>query len=59
MSNRCRKKENTHTHTHDDNKIKTANKASSILNTKAKSMKIGLKETECNRVSIADDYGWC
>ena len=34
------------------NKIKTADKAS-ILNTKAKSTKIGLKETESNRVSIA------
>ena len=36
------------------NKIKTADKAS-ILNTKATSTKIGLKETESNRVSIADD----
>ena len=33
-------------------KIKTANKAST-LNTKAKSTKIGSKETESNRVSIA------
>ena len=34
--------------------IKIADKAS-ILNTKAKSIKIGLKETESNRVLIADD----
>ena len=40
-------------HTNDD-KIKTTNKAS-ILNKKAKSTKIGLKETESNRVSIADN----
>ena len=36
------------------NKIKTANKAS-ISNTEVKSTEIGLKETERNRVSIADD----
>ena len=34
------------------NKIKTTDKAS-ILNTKAKSTKVGLKETESNRVLIA------
>ena len=45
-------------HTHTMNKIKTAGKAS-ILNTKAKSTKIGLKETESNRVSIADDNEQC
>ena len=45
-------------HTHDGDKIKTADKAS-ILNTKAKSTKIGLKETESNRVSIADNNEWC
>ena len=43
---------------HDDDKIKTADKAS-ILNTKAKSTKVGLKETESNRVSIADNNEWC
>ena len=39
-------------------KIKIADKAS-ILNTKAKSMKIGLKETGSNRLLIADDDEWC
>ena len=39
------------------NKIKTADKAS-ISNTEAKSTEIGLKETENNRVSIADDNEW-
>jgi len=39
-------------------KIKTANKAS-ILNTKAKSTKTGLKEMEVNRVLIADNDEWC
>ena len=47
-----------HTHTHTMEKIKTADKAS-ILNTKAKSTKVGLKETESNRVSIADNNEWC
>ena len=36
------------------NKIKTADKAS-MSNTEVKSTEIGLKETESNRVSIADD----
>ena len=36
------------THTHNMNKIKTADKAS-ISNTESKSTKIGLKETESNR----------
>ena len=40
------------------NKIKTADKAS-ISNTEIKSTGIGLKETESNRVLIADDNGWC
>ena len=40
------------------NKIKTADKAS-IPNTYAKSVKLGLKEMESNRVSIADDDEWC
>ena len=40
------------------NKIKTADKAS-ISNTKEKSTEIGLKETESNRVLIADDNGGC
>ena len=39
------------------NKIKTADKAS-ISNALAKSTKIGLKETESNRLSIADDNEW-
>ena len=47
----------THKHKHTMNKIKTADKAS-ILNTKAKATKIGLKETESNRVSIAI-YRYC
>ena len=38
----------THTHTHTMEKIKTADKAS-ILNTRAKSTKIGLKRTESNK----------
>ena len=38
--------------------MKTADKAS-ISNTKAKSTEIGLKETESNRVLIADDNGGC
>ena len=46
------------THAHNDNKIKTADKAS-ILKTKAKSTKVDLKETESNRVSIANDGEWC
>ena len=45
------------TQTHDD-KIKTADKAS-ILNRKAKSTKVGLKERESNRVLIADNNEWC
>ena len=48
----------THTYTYTMNKIKTADKAS-ISNTEAKSIEIGLKETESNRVLIADDSGWC
>ena len=36
------------------NKIKTADKAS-ISSTDIKSTEIGLKETESNRVSIAED----
>ena len=54
----------THTHTHKHthkhkhkhmmNKIKTADKAS-ISSTDIKSTEIGLKETESNRVSIAED----
>ena len=39
------------------NKIKAADKAST-LNTEAKATKLGLKETESNRVSIADDNEW-
>ena len=39
------------------NKIKITDKAS-ISNTEAKSTEIGLKETESNRVLIADDDGW-
>jgi hypothetical protein len=54
MSNRKENSTKHKAHTHDDDKIKTADKAS-ILNTKAKSTKIGLKETESNRVSITDD----
>tara|TARA_B110001452_G_C14944621_1_gene330389 strand:+ start:118 stop:291 length:174 start_codon:yes stop_codon:yes gene_type:complete len=56
MSNRCRK-EGKHTHTPQDDKIKTADKAS-VSNTTAKSTKIGLKETESNRVSTADNDEW-
>ena len=44
--------------TYNDDKIKTANKAS-ILNRKARSTKVGLKERESNRVSIADNNEWC
>ena len=40
------------------NKIKTAEKAS-ISNIEVKSIEIGLKETESNRVLIADDEEWC
>ena len=51
------KKENKHKpHTHDQAKI-TGDKAST-LNTKAKSTKIGSKETESN-ILIADNNGWC
>ena len=63
MSNRCERKKtsttnDTHTHTNTLNKMKTADKAS-ISNTEAKSTKIGLKETESNRVLIANKDGWC
>ena len=40
------------------NKIKTADKAS-MSKTEAKSTEIGLKETESNRVLIAEDDEWC
>ena len=39
-------------------KIKTTDKAS-ISITRVKSVLVGLKETERNRVLIADDNGWC
>ena len=51
-----RKEENKHKHEHTMNKIKTADNAS-ISNTEVKSTEIGLKETESNRVLIADDNG--
>ena len=44
--------ERKETSAHDD-KIKAAARLAK------KSMKIGLKETESNRVSIADDNEWC
>ena len=43
---------------HNDDKIKLPTRLCSTLNTKAKSTKIGSKETESNRVSIADDNDW-
>ena len=61
MSNRCwkeRKQHKPHTRTHDEEKMKSANKAS-IFNTEAKSIKLGLTEMESNMVSIADDDEWC
>ena len=42
-------KHKTNTHTHNDDKIKSADKAN-ISSTRAKSTKIGLKETESNKV---------
>ena len=51
-------KQSRNTHTHTMNKIKTADKAS-ISNTEVKSKELGLKETESNRVMIADEDEWC
>ena len=57
MSNRCwkeRKQHKPHTRTHDEEKMKTADKAS-IFNTWAKLIKVGLKGAESNRVLIVDN----